>query len=580
MKNQVTMRRDLGPKEDGVEYIEFIDDFKKGIIAISAMLNSRRSVTLYFGVNDAGRVVFAVPTKYFSRKTLHVWDYFDTDAYAKKFFLHGLIYHLRDYMIEEIERALSPKVSVKCTIKDLGDWSKIWNDKINATEKWPENALGQTLNLYSKCVNSLGNFGVIKFCVKGEEAPYTAYGQYYEYKDGAIRPLKSGKYVTKTPREIVSIGPKTEQSIYLETFSDLLKGLESASKKVEKYSYVTLYFGVRNDGTVVDPRSSEETAGDLTETRKNAIDWFSRQFISYPKTIFGVEKIGEAHVARVIILQKFYERHITAYSEFHSNKDDIGVYEQLSFLRKIEKHDNRLVCVGPNYFNGFDSRPQRRNIFESPVRDVSFNRVKELLVDKNYTWENFESEFRTALFDKNGRYSLLASLLGDNVDTFLGFHLINLGHVKVEMPKWENPNHCLFDWVNGLFDNFYKANDVWTGMIDEEEVVLQEFDVNEIRNAFLCMMAQNDWTTLHIPIVEITDTSIAIVFRSAESSGWLKKNSIPKENEPLVKLMKNIFAFDNKDISFPRIHKKIKRICISGSSDGYSRVEFPIRVRL
>lgn len=72
MKNQVTMRRDLGPKEEVVEYIEFIDDLKKGIIAISAMLNSRRSVTLYFGVNDAGRVVFAVPTKYFSRKTLHV----------------------------------------------------------------------------------------------------------------------------------------------------------------------------------------------------------------------------------------------------------------------------------------------------------------------------------------------------------------------------------------------------------------------------------------------------------------------------------------------------------------------------
>ena len=570
------MKRDLGPKKEGVEYIEFIDDLKKGIIAISAILNTSRSATLYFGANDSGRVVFTVPIKYFSHRMFCGWDYFDYDACPKKFFVHGLIYQLRDYLIEEIERAISPKPSVKCTIENLGNWSNVWDEKIKATEKRLKNALGQTLNLYSKRVKSLGDFGVIKFCVKGGKASYSAYGQRYIYKNGKIRPLKNDKLtLPELPKQVISIGPKTKQSTYIETFTDLRKGLESASRILHKYPYATLYFGVKDDGTIIDPRSEDETKSDLTGARKRAVKCLLGEFTLNPSAIFGVEKIGEAHVARVIILPEKYEKHLEAYNDYYSKKFYEDIFEHKLGWKDIENRTNYyFIC--PKLV----SQRHRVNIFEAPIREVTFERIKELLTDKKYKWDNFETEFGSALFDKNGRYSLLASLIGDNVDAFLGLHLINLGHVKVEMPKWKNSNHCLFDWLSNLFDNISKANDVWTGMIDDEEVKLQQFNVDELRNAFLCTLVHNDWTTLHIPIIEITDTSISIVFRAATLFGWEKRNFIPKENEPFVKLMKIVFALDDEDLSFCKIRKKYGIQFVHNTGDGYSHIKFPIRVRL
>lgn len=483
---------------------------------------------------------------------------------------------MRDYLVEEIERALSPKVSVKCTIEDLGDWSNVWDEKISATpEKWLTNRLDRHMNDFMECVKTLGNFGVIKFHVKGGEAPYSAYGQYYTCVNNEIRSLESGNYTaSETPKQIVSIGPKTEQSIYIETFSDLRKGLESASKMLQKYPYVKLYFGVKDDGTIIDPRSAEETESDITEARKQAVKYFLEKFTSYTRTIFGVEKIGEANVARVIILPMKHEQHLEAYREYYSKRLAKDIYEHIYGWKDIENRDSYFI------WPEFDSQHRRVNIFESPIREVTFERIKELLNDKMYTWDNFEAEFGSALFDKNGRYSLLASLIGDNVDAFLGLHLINLGHLKVEMPRWKNSNHCLFDWLGELFNNLYKANDVWTGMIDGEEVKFQQFDVAELRNAFLCALVHNDWTTLHIPIIEITDRSIALVFRATNVSGWDAKEFIPKENEPLVKLMKIIFSLNDEDISFSRIRKKYGMWFVHNIGDGYSHMEFPIRVRI
>lgn len=79
--------------------------------------------------------------------------------------------------------------------------------------------------------------------------------------------------------------------------------------------------------------------------------------------------------------------------------------------------------------------------------------------------------------------------------------------------------------------------------------------------------------------IEFID-DLTFVFRATNQFGWRDKDYIIKDNEPLVKLMKIVFALNDEDIPFSKIRKKYGRRFVHNTGDGHSHMEFPIKVRV
>lgn len=70
---------------------------------------------------------------------------------------------------------------------------------------------------------------------------------------------------------LINIGPETEQVEYKKSIGELKEGVVSIASILNKHGQGELYFGVRNDGTVIGQEIGEDTLRTVSQAIGNHI---------------------------------------------------------------------------------------------------------------------------------------------------------------------------------------------------------------------------------------------------------------------------------------------------------------------
>lgn len=532
----------LGPKAKNAEYIVSIDDFKKGVISVSAILNEHPSATLYFGIKDDGLVVFCLDTNYFEHENPYdTWEHWVKARGGNSLYSKGFLHFLKDYMIEELQRAISPKVEVNFEIQKVGNWAEIYKNE-------PRDDLDCLAALDYEAYKQMGDIGVVRFNVTGGSAPYSAYGQYYMRKNGKICPLDSTKFtIPEQTKPVINIGPKTKQTVYVETLNDLKEGLDAISDILYKYPYAMIYIGVKQNGTVIEPRSFEDTVADITRNTMDYAFWLANQVLRVlPEVTPTIETFGEANLLRLCISSSYH--------------------------RVLQRNKINFAMSPSSLYTGtWTGVNTKKNIYEleAPVRDLTFEYIKEQLAQKGIAWEKFESEFGVSLHNTNGNYNLFAGLISDHSECCVEASLVGDIWDMIDANQTLSKQCFLFERINScltlLCAYVIQYDEVTQSGIDTDKF----FD--EFFGAYSYALMHHNWAVLHIPIIETTNDSIDIIFYP---NSW--EDSIPKFNEALVRLMDLFGIIKGTVISPDELRKKYGPKAAYHESNDYYRISFPL----
>lgn len=557
----------LGPKAKDVEYVAGIDDLRRGIIAVSAILNKYPSATLYFDVKNDGQGYRCTPIKAFDK----FFQWYGLDVYlhaaAPKGALpvESLPFYAKDFIIDEIRKAISPCVEVKFEVEKRCSWQEL--KRLTNTDCLP-NAPQEGMTW-----EQIGDFGVMRFTITGGKPPYSAYGQYYMRKGTTVCPLQSSRWaLPDAPKKpVVNIGPKSKQTVYIESFEEIAEGIAGVWVIQKEYPYVMIYVGVKEDGTVIDPRTVEETEADITDNVMHFVGAFAARLTAKNEHIyFNADKINGIGVVQLLVPRQKY--HGLGNPNLREKK---GLFDYIEDAPTDQTAQTRYTIYS----------------LESPAREVAFETLIDLLAAKGISWEDFQAKIGVPLYNDEGRFNLFSFLISDKVSSYINFNIIidDEQTLKEGLEWCEFKRLTLFDGMNYMLDCVQRGNQVWTKVIDGTEVQVQQYNFEDLRQVFLYACMHHDWTNLDVPVIETTENSIDVIFHPIADEGDdlvgpnadknTLEDSVPKDNEILVKLMKLWGVWDGEKITLTKIREKYGPWFYRHEPNGYLRIKLPVNSR-
>lgn len=190
----------------------------------------------------------------------------------------------------------------------------------------------------------------------------------------------------------INIGPETEQVEYKKSTGELKEGIISIASILNKHGHGELYFGVKNDGTVIGQKIGNDTQRDVSKAIRSHI-----KPTVYPE--ISVREIGDCEVV---------------YVKFCGERQPYLAYD----IPRIRVSDEDLVMDQDMYDDMLRQRDDKRKSWESQtsaytIDDIDDDSFRIYLAKAKsagrITFENEEKEIVLKKLDlMNGKYLLNA----------------------------------------------------------------------------------------------------------------------------------------------------------------------------
>lgn len=319
--------------------------------------------------------------------------------------------------------------------------------------------------------------------------------------------------------------------------SELDKGVISLSAMLNKHGSGTLYFGVKNDGTVIGQNdANENTLRDVSRRISEGID---PQIIPH----IYLELINDKKVIKVEV-----KGNDIPYSAF-------GIYYSRSFDedKKLDKESLKALMYK-------DGEPDRTTYELADSQDLSFEILKNLYINHNLKINPKKFEENLGLLTMNGKYNKLAELLADvnkisiKVVTFKGTDK------SIMLKRTEYGGKCLISSVNNVLDYMTSINETKVKVGGRERQEEKYFDFDCFKEAWLNAVVHNRWINGAPPCVYIYDDKIEIVSDGGLPSSLTQEdyfNGVSKPvNEKLLRIFSDLELIDRTGHGVPLIVKK------------------------
>ena len=217
-----------------------------------------------------------------------------------------------------------------------------------------------------------------------------------------------------------SLGMESEVVEFKKSTSELTAGVISLSSMLNKHGEATLYFGVKNDGTIIGQKDvTESTLRDISRKisegiKPQVIPVISMELVN-DKTIIKVSAKGNANIYSAF--DKYYIR---------SFDEDKKVSPEMLYQLINSKGEPDLI------------------VDEATIRtDLTFKTLKNLYVINGYNINEKEFEHNMKLLTSDGRYNYMAELLSDIND--ISIKVVTFAGVdkSVMIKRTEYGNKCL-----------------------------------------------------------------------------------------------------------------------------------------
>ena len=317
----------------------------------------------------------------------------------------------------------------------------------------------------------------------------------------------------------MNIGMENETLEFKKSTSELKEGIVSLSSMLNKHSEGTLYFGVKNDGTVIGQSDvSEATLRDISRKiaeaiKPQVIPEISMELID-DKTIIKVVVKGNANIYSTY--DKYYIR---------SFDEDKKVSPDMLYQLLNSKGEADLII------NEATSR-----------KDLTFKTLKNLYLINGYNINDNQFENNMHLYTKDNQFNYMAELLADNNDVSIKVVTFAGKDKSIMLKRTEYGMKCLISAVTDVLEymNVINETKVKLGGIQRQEE--SYFDYPSFKEAWLNACVHTRWIEKIPPAVYIFDDRIEIVSNGGLPKALNKEDFFKGISKPVNQALLNIFT--------------------------------------
>lgn len=273
---------------------------------------------------------------------------------------------------------------------------------------------------------------------------------------------------------------------FKESLSQLSRALESVVAMINKCGNSIIYFGVKDDGTVIGASLGNKTMKDISHAVSEQIK----------PTI--IPKIIEEQFEEKTIIKLEVSGTNTPYS---AN----GNY----YIRS----GNENKKVDPDTMRQLILKNSNDNIveIESINQDLTFNQLWQLYILRGYTLNKDNFANNTGLLTKSKKYNYLATLLSDNNDVSIKVIRFKGTDKSEIISRNEFGYKCLILSLNSALDFALSFNETKVDMSKTIREEIKLFDESSLREAWINACLHSKWDRMIPPAIYIFDDRIEIV---------------------------------------------------------------------
>ena len=284
----------------------------------------------------------------------------------------------------------------------------------------------------------------------------------------------------------MNLGSENETLEVKKSIGELKEGVISICSMLNKTGYGTLYFGVKNDGTIIGQEIGVMTLKNISQAIANFI---KPQIIP---TIL-VEFIEDTTIVKVEV--KGDNKPYSAYGRYYirSSDEDRDISpENLKQLMRRYDSDSIVRIESNNQF-------------------LTFNQLKNLYMINGLTLNEDNFKHNLNLVTSDNKYNLMADILSDNntysikVAKFSGVDKIDL------IKRNEYGYKCLILAIQQVLDYVESLNETFVNMDGPVRKETKLFDFSCFREAWLNACLHNKWSRLTPPAVYMYSNRIEII---------------------------------------------------------------------
>ena len=335
----------------------------------------------------------------------------------------------------------------------------------------------------------------------------------------------------------MNLGMENETLEFKKSTNELEKGIISLSAMLNKHCEGTLYFGVKNDGTIVGQKEiNENTLRDISRKISEGIKPQIIPNISL-ELIEDKEVIKVSAKAKNIPYSAFGKYYIRSHDEDKSVSPDI-----LRQLMNTSGEDDLIVKEPSNKIG------------------LTFKLLKNLYSINGLTINEDYFEKNTNLLTMDNKYNYMAELLADENDVSIKVVTFAGTDKSVMLKRTEYGYKCLLVALEQVIQYMESINETKVKIGGFQRQEEKYFDIECFKEAWSNACAHTRWIEKIPPAVYIYDDRIEIVSNGGLPSNLNKEDFYKGVSKPvnseLLNIMTKLDIIDQTGHGVPLIVKK------------------------
>lgn len=317
----------------------------------------------------------------------------------------------------------------------------------------------------------------------------------------------------------MNLGMESETLEFKKSTSELYDGVISLSSMLNKHGEGVLYFGVKNDGSIIGQNDvNESTLRDISRKISEGIK---------PQVIPEISMLLIENKTIIKVVVKGSANLYSAFDKYYIRSFDEDKKVTPDMLRELinAKGEPDLIINEPTIRS-----------------DLTFDTLKGLFLIKGYSINNNQFEKNMKLLTRDGRFNYMAELLSDINDVSIKVVTFAGVDKTVMLKRTEYGNKCLISAVNDVLEYMNVINETKVKLGGKERIEEKYFDYASFKEAWLNACVHTRWIEKIPPAVYIFDDRIEIVSNGGLPKALNKKDFFKGISKPVNQALLNIFT--------------------------------------
>ncbi len=316
----------------------------------------------------------------------------------------------------------------------------------------------------------------------------------------------------------MNIGYETETVEFKKSTGELKEGIISLASMLNKHSYGTLYFGVKNNGDILGQEIGDSSLRDVSQKIASSI---KPQIIP----VISLELLDGKNVIKV--QAQGNEKPYSAFGRYYIRSADEDRELSPPELRKImqENENSDIISVQP-----------------ADNQNLTFSQLKTVFATKGLTVNESSFEQNLGFYNKNNQYNLMAELLADKNNISIKVVTFR-GKDKSEIIKRnEYGFKCLALSMDQVLSYMEAINDTNIILSSHQREENKLFDFAAFKEAWQNACLHTKWSQLNPPAVYVFNDRIEIISTGGLARGLTKEEFFKGISRPVNAKLQKIFG--------------------------------------